>query len=74
MNELKALSEEKVNYGQTRGVTYSEMGGRLLQEFCVKKVQLFEKRIIECIKNDDYVDSVPLEHGYLTSQGILFQQ
>ena len=44
MNEFKALSEEKVNYGQTRGVTSSEMGGRLLQEFCVKKVQLFEKR------------------------------
>ena len=28
MNELRALSEEKVNYGQERGVTCSEMGGR----------------------------------------------
>ena len=71
MNELRALSEEKVNYGQTRGVTCSEMGGRFLQECSVKKVYLFQKRN-EC--RDDDVESVPLEHGYLTSQGILFQQ
>ena len=47
MNELRALSEEKVNYGQARGVTCSEMGGRFLQEFLFEKSLLFSKNVMK---------------------------